>query len=132
MVEAVQEDGAVREGVGTVLVVEDEPVLRLAAADMLQDEGFSVLEAGSGDEGLVLLRSHPDIMVLFTDVNLPGSLDGVALAWIAAEEHRHVRLLIVSGKAAPEPGTIPDGARFLPKPYDVSTVLAHLHEAMRA
>ena len=123
---------AVRDGAGAVLVVEDEPLIRLTAVDLLEDEGFKVIEAGSGDEGLVLLRAHPDIRVLFTDVHVPGSLDGLALAHIAAAEYRHVRLLIVSGRGVPEAHSLPEGASFFLKPYEVSTVIAHVHAGMRA
>ncbi len=119
-----------RSETGRILVVEDEPLLRMTAVDLLEDEGFTVVEAGSGDEGLALLRTIPDIRVLFTDVHMPGSLDGLALARIAAAEYRHVRLLIVSGKATPASGALPEGARFLAKPYEVSTVIAHMHRAM--
>ena len=73
-----------RSETGRILVVEDEPLLRMTAVDLLEDEGFTVVEAGSGDEGLALLRTIPDIRVLFTDVHMPGSLDGLALARIAA------------------------------------------------
>ena len=119
-----------RAETGRILVVEDEPLLRRTGVDLLEDEGFTVVEAGSGDEGLALLRTIPDIRVLFTDVHMPGSLDGLELARIAAAEYRHVRLVIVSGKATPTPGALPEGARFLAKPYEVSTVIAHMHRAM--
>ena len=98
--------------------------------DFLEGEGFTVLEASSADDGLVVLRDRSDVRVLFTDVHLPGSLDGIALAWIAAAEFDHVRLLVVSGRATPDPGTLPLGTVFLTKPYSPSTVVAHVHASM--
>ncbi len=115
-----------------VLIVEDEPLLRMNAVEILEEEGFTVLEAGSGDEGLERLRERPDIRVLFTDVHMPGGLDGMALARIAAAEYGHVRLLIVSGKAVPEVGELPTGARFMTKPYNVAAIVAHIHHALQS
>lgn len=116
----------------TVLVVEDEPLLRMDAVDFLHEEGFLVIDAGSGDEGLVLLRNRPEVMVLFTDIHMPGSLNGLELARIAASDFKHVRLLIVSGRGVPNVTDLPPGAHFMAKPYEVSAVLAHIHEVMRA
>ena len=109
-----------------VLVVEDEPLVRMVAVDLLEDAGFAVLEATTGDEGLSMLRTRPDVRVLFTDVDMPGSLDGSALARAAAVDYPHVAVLIVSGKAAPRPGDLPPGARFIPKPYSSRVVVEHI------
>ena len=117
---------------GAVLVVEDEPLIRMEAVDFLEEEGFTVVEARSADDGLAVLRGRADIRVLFTDVHVPGTLDGIALAWIAASEFGNVRLLVVSGRAAPGPGELPHGAVFLAKPYDASTVVGHVQDAIRS
>ena len=119
-----------RRPAGSVLIVEDEPLLRMNAAEILEDEGFVIIEASSGEEGLRWLRQRADIRVLFTDVHMPGALDGLALARMAAAEHCHVQVLIVSGRAAPEPGSMPDGARFMAKPYQAAAIVAHIHEVM--
>ena len=127
--------GAAGSGAGgaadsVVLVVEDEPLLRMTAVDILEDAGFTVLEAANGDEGLALLRARPDVRALFTDVHMPGSLDGVALAWRASSEFPRVGVIIVSGKAAPAPAAQPPGALFLPKPYAAASIVRHIQQAV--
>lgn len=97
-----------------VLVVEDEALVRAAAVAYLQECGFLVLEAPSGDEALILMREAPDISVVFSDVQMPGSLDGVALARWVASECPWVRVLLTSGRSVPEQSA---AWRFLAKPY---------------
>lgn len=115
-----------------VLVVDDEPLVRMTAADELEEAGFRVLEAANADEALAMLKEHSDeVRVLFTDVNMPGSMDGMALA---AQVHRrwpHVRLLISSGYARPHPDEIPDDGQFVPKPYRSATLVRHVTEMLR-
>ncbi|WP_201865252.1 response regulator [Microvirga soli] len=115
-----------------VLLVEDEPLVRMTAADELDDAGFRVLEAKNADEALVVLEAHSDeVQVLFTDVNMPGSMDGMALAERVYQRWPHVLLLISSGYARPHPDEIPDHGRFLPKPYRGETLVRHITEMMR-
>lgn len=117
---------AASTGAPVVLVVEDEPLVRMLAVDVLEDDGFVVLEAGNADDGLALLRARPDVKVLLTDVDMPGSMNGLALARRVAAEHPDVAVLIVSGKTWPQAGEMPPGARFMPKPYSVAAVLEHV------
>jgi CheY-like chemotaxis protein len=115
-----------------VLLVEDEPLVRMTAADELDDAGFRVLEARNADEALVVLEAHSDeVQVLFTDVNMPGSMDGMALAERVYQRWPHVLLLISSGYARPHPDEIPDHGRFVPKPYRGETLVRHITEMMR-
>ena len=101
----------------TVLVVEDEVLVRAAAVAYLQDRGFSVLEASSGDQARSLMRHTPDIGVVFSDVQMPGSLDGVALAQWVATEFPWVRVLLTSGRSVPEQSL---AWRFIAKPYTLA------------
>src|SRR5918993_4370111 len=115
-----------------VLRVGAEPLVRMTAADELDDAGFRVLEAKNADEALVVLEAHSDeVQVLFTDVNMPGSMDGMALAERVYERWPHVLLLISSGYARPHPDEIPDHGRFVPKPYRGETLVRHITEMMR-
>jgi CheY-like chemotaxis protein len=100
-----------------VLLVDDEPLIRLLAADSLQDAGFDVAEAGSADEALAVLRSRSDVGLLFTDINMPGELDGLELAELVHRSWPVVKLLVTSGKGLRAP--LPDDGRFLCKPYSM-------------
>ena len=115
-----------------VLLVEDEPLVRMTAADELDEAGFQVLEAKNADEALALLEDHSDeVQVLFTDVDMPGSMDGMALAERVYQRWPHVLLLISSGYARPHPDEIPDHGRFVPKPYRSATLVRHITEMMQ-
>ena len=115
-----------------VLVVEDEPLVRMTAVDELEEAGFHVLEAANADVALAVLEAHSDeVQVLFTDVNLPGSMDGMVLAERVSQRWPHIRLLISSGYARPHPDEIPDCGQFVPKPYRGATLVRHIAEMMQ-
>jgi CheY-like chemotaxis protein len=98
-----------------ILVVEDEAFTRMAAADALEDRGFSPYEAGDAGEALDILALHPEIVLLFTDVDMPGRMDGIQLARLARQVRPDVGIIITSGKRrVPD---VPAGGSFLPKPY---------------
>ena len=105
-----------------ILLVEHEMLVRMVAADLLEDAGFTVLESASAEEALRLLETRPDVQVLFTDVNMPGALDGLGLAQTVHERSPGVGILIGSGRIRPAPGELPVGARFIPKPYAPSAL----------
>src|SRR3712207_55643 len=112
-----------------VLLVEDELLVRMTAADELEEAGFQVLEAANADVALAVLEVRSDeVQVLFTDVHMPGSIDGMELVEQVHARWPHVRLLISSGYAQPEPHQIPDDGRFVPKPYHGETLVRHVHE----
>jgi two-component system, response regulator PdtaR len=100
-----------------ILVVEDEMLVRMLAVEVLTEAGFTVLESANADEALTILEAQPDIQVLFTDVNMPGSLDGFALAEIVQTRWPEIRILIGSGRIRPGPTEVPTGMRFMAKPY---------------
>src|SRR3712207_4075665 len=92
-----------------VLLVEDEPLVRMAAADDLQDAGFHVLEAANADVALAVLEScSDDVQVLFTDIDMPGSMNGLDLAENVQQRWPHISLLISSAYHRPGPETLPD------------------------
>jgi two-component system, response regulator PdtaR len=119
------------EGPPVVLVVEDEPLVRMMAADELEEAGFHVLEAANADVALAVLEARSDeVHVLFTDVDMPGSMDGMALAEQVHQRWPHTWLLISSGYARLHPGEIPDHGHFVPKPYRSDTLVQHIAEMM--
>jgi CheY-like chemotaxis protein len=106
-----------------VLVVEDEPLVRALAVDVLEEAGFDVVEASTADYALVVLEKRDDIRVLLTDVDMPGNLNGFQLARIVQDHFHRVRVVIVSGKARPRPTDIGPDTMFIPKPYKLAEIV---------
>jgi CheY-like chemotaxis protein len=100
-----------------VLVVEDEPLIRFMAVDAVEDLGVPALEAQDADEALELLDAHPQVKVLFTDVDMPGTMDGVQLAACVHEKRPEIGIVVTSGKRVIRHEALPDQGCFLPKPY---------------
>ncbi|MFC1459523.1 response regulator [Microvirga arabica] len=111
-----------------VLVVEDDPMVRAMAVDALEDDGFEVIEAATGDHALAILQRRTNIDVLLTDVEMPGSADGFQLARSAREMDPQMVIIVVSGGVRSGfSGMAPD-ARFVPKPYAMSRIVGMIHE----
>ena len=106
----------------TVLVVEDEGLVRLDAAESLRDAGFAVLEATDAAEAMEIVLAREDIDVLFTDINMPGAMDGLELARRVHDCRPAVRLVLTSGAIKPTREQIPDDGAFIAKPYSPETV----------
>ncbi len=100
-----------------VLVVEDEGIVRETSAQELMDAGYEVLEAESAEKALAILKAGATVAVLFTDVNMPGQLDGLDLAHLVHKRWPAVRLIVTSGGGRVAPKDVPDDGRFLAKPY---------------
>lgn len=115
-----------------VLVVEDEVLVRMLACDILDDGGFKCLEAVAAPEALALIDARPDIAVMFTDVDMPGEINGLGLAHLVAMRAPGVAILVTSGAAGPGQGDLPPGARFLRKPYSPSALLDLMAEMIAA
>ncbi len=111
----------------TVLVVEDESFVRMIAADMLEESGFRVLEAPDASVALELLKQH-QIAVVFTDINMPGPIDGLELARIVTETCPQVKVIVTSGKQWLGPEDLPDHSVFLPKPYRAAQLTQLIEE----
>ncbi|TCP90929.1 response regulator receiver domain-containing protein [Rhizobium sp. PP-CC-2G-626] len=99
-----------------VLVVEDDGLIRMDLADLLSDMGLAVIEAGNADQALKILDALPAISALLTDIDMPGSMNGIQLAHLTATRHSTCPLVIISGRYNPADGTLPEGAVFLSKP----------------
>jgi DNA-binding response OmpR family regulator len=118
-----------------VLIVEDEPLVNLDIAEALRDDGFEVLQAYTGEEALEILSSERGIRVVFTDVNLPGAIDGIAVAGEVGRRWPQVEVLVTSGHYRPgldRLDAISHYGRFVPKPYPVRAVARRIHEIIAA
>lgn len=111
-----------------VLIVEDEAMIRMGAAALVEDLGYGFFEASSADEAIELLEQHPQITIVFTDVQMAGSMDGLALAAYARRRWPPLKFIVVSGNHVATAIEMPEGARFFPKPYNAKTI----GEALRA
>ncbi|MBR0905538.1 response regulator [Bradyrhizobium liaoningense] len=109
-----------------VLVVEDEWLIRINAADMIRELGYIAIEAHDADHAITLLERMPEISVVFTDIQMPGSLDGIRLAAVIRDRWSSIKLLITSGQVRPMAADLPPGARFLNKPYVLRQLDAEL------
>lgn len=111
----------------TILVVEDEFLIRLDTVDRLEEAGFVVMEAGDADEAIHILETSTEIRILFTDVEMPGSMDGFALARIARNRWPPIEIIVASGRRKPEETFLPERSQFFGKPYDWPNLMSALH-----
>jgi two-component sensor histidine kinase/DNA-binding response OmpR family regulator len=109
-----------------VLIVEDEMMLRMRAADIVEDAGFSPVEAINADEALSILESRSDISLLFTDIQMPGSMDGLKLAHAVHDRWPAIKIILVSGQVSPSETEKPTDSRFFGKPLSVQKMIAEL------
>src|SRR5437899_3186315 len=115
-----------------VLVVEDEMVLRMRAADLVEDAGFSPVEAVNADEAMAILESRSDIALLFTDIQMPGSMDGLKLAHAVHARWPAIKIVLVSGHVKPSDAERPADSRFFGKPLGVEQMIAELQAMVGA
>jgi CheY-like chemotaxis protein len=109
-----------------VLIVEDEVILRFNAVSIAEDAGFEVLEAANADEAIILLERHTDIRILFTDIDMPGSMDGLRLSRAVRDRWPPIKIILTSGHVKVQVGDIPDGSLFFTKPYQPGEISAAL------
>ncbi len=106
----------------TVLLVEDEGIIRMASASMLEDAGYTVIEAMNADDALQILQQRSDVNVVVTDVQMPGKIDGLGLVEILAQDHPNIQTLITSGRAGVNEARRSGARRFLAKPYTAAAI----------
>jgi CheY-like chemotaxis protein len=106
-----------------VLVVEDEPIIRLGMVSSIEDAGYDVIEASNADEAIARLAQDDEVGVVVTDVDMPGSMDGIRLAHYVRRRWPPIQLLVISGKIGVKTGELPAGARFMSKPYQEPQLL---------
>lgn len=109
-----------------ILVVEDELVLRIRALDMVHDAGFNSVEAANADQALLILESRSDISLLFTDIQMPGSIDGLKLAHAVHKRWPAIKIVLVSGQVRLTDDEKPADSRFFGKPLEVKQMIAEL------
>lgn len=114
-----------------VLIVEDEPLLRMDMADHLNAEGFSVFEAQDADEAIVILERNPGIHLVFTDIDMPGSMDGLKLAAAVRDRWPPVKIIVTSGHRTVEITDLPDGSMFFSKPYSPPYIISAMLEMIQ-
>jgi two-component system, response regulator PdtaR len=113
-----------------VLVVEDNSLVRIVIADFLETAGFVVIQAVDGAAALLVLASGAEFNILFTDVQMPGPIDGAEVAMMMREQRPDMPIVVTSGHGTPEP--LPSGGRFVSKPYDNRKVVNLLREMVAA
>src|SRR5437588_3755659 len=111
-----------------VLVVEDEMVLRMRAVDIVENAGFTAVQAINADEALSILESRSDISLLFSDIQMPGSMDGLKLAYAVHERWPSIKIILVSGQVKLSDAEKPANSRFFGKPLEVKQMITELQE----
>jgi CheY-like chemotaxis protein len=109
-----------------VLVVEDEMLLRMRAVDMVEDAGYIPVEAADADQAVAILESRSDIALMFTDIQMPGSMDGLGLAHSVHERWPPIKIIMVSGKLKLANTDIPTDSRFFEKPFEAGEMIAEM------
>jgi CheY-like chemotaxis protein len=111
-----------------VLVVEDEMLLRMRAVDMVEDAGYTPLEAVDADEAVKILESRADIALVFTDIQMPGSMDGLGLAHAVHERWPPIKIIVVSGALKLPDIQLPADSRFFGKPLAANEMIAEIQD----
>jgi CheY-like chemotaxis protein len=113
-----------------VLVVEDEMMLRMRVVDMVEDAGYVPVEAVDADEALIILQSRSDIALMLTDVQMPGSMNGLQLAHTVHERWPPIRIILASGQLKLSGSEIPVDSRFFGKPLQSDEIIAEMREML--
>jgi two-component system, response regulator PdtaR len=109
-----------------VLVVEDDFLSRLHAVNLVEDAGYIAVEASNADEAITILEARKDIRIVFTDIDMPGSMDGLKLAHAIRERWPPIELILTSGHFDLSDDEIPERGRFFPKPYRDQEIISAL------
>jgi DNA-binding NtrC family response regulator len=116
-----------------VIVVEDDPMVRMAAVGAFEDAGFEVLEGKSAAAAMLIFEAQGGrVQALFTDVEMPGEMNGLMLARQIHRDWPRICVMVASGQVHPGAGEMPDNGRFFKKPYDLENVVAHIRACAKA
>jgi two-component system, response regulator PdtaR len=113
-----------------VLVVEDDFLLRMDAVDIVRSAGFDAVEASHADEAIAILEAKSNIHVVFADIQMPGSMDGLKLARFVKDRWPPIKIVTTSGRVRISGDDLPEGGRFIPKPFSPAQVIGTLRELM--
>ena len=113
-----------------VLVVEDEVLVRMNITDQLTESGYQVFEAGNADDAVEILEANSSIRIMFTDIDMPGSMDGLKLAAAVRDRWPPVKIVVTSGHRVVEITDLPDGCVFFSKPYRHESVISSFRELL--
>lgn len=116
-----------QSGKPVVLVVEDEPLLRMAAADMIEDAGFDVVEAADATRAIEILETRSDIRIVFSDIDMSRGMDGMKLAALIRKRWPPIQIILTSGHTTADKVQMPSNSVFFPKPYNEEKVVETLH-----
>jgi CheY-like chemotaxis protein len=111
-----------------VLVVEDDFLLRMDAVNIVRDAGFEAVQAANADDAIEIIAADPDIHVVFTDVQMPGTMDGLKLARFIKDRWPPIKIVATSGRLRVSGEDLPKGSIFVPKPYSPATLIRTLRE----
>jgi two-component system, response regulator PdtaR len=114
-----------------VLIVEDEYLVRTGTRAAVEMAGFDVLEAGDADEAIAILTARNDVSLIFTDLHMPGSMDGLKLAHFVRDRWPPIKIVATSARVRITASDLPEGGRFLPKPYSAADIASTLHELVQ-
>ena len=107
-----------------ILIVEDDQLQRLLTADILEEAGFVTVDACDADEAVAILESRSDIVLVLTDINMPGSMDGLKLAHAVRRRWPPIRIIVVSGRGLES--ELPTDIRFFAKPYRTDAMISEI------
>jgi DNA-binding NtrC family response regulator len=113
-------------GRAVILIVEDDTLLRMHAAEIIEEAGFQVIEAENADVAMRVLESRNDVGIMFTDIDMPGSMNGLKLARAVADRWPPIRILATSGHFKLHDGDLPVGGQFIAKPYRAHQIISTL------
>jgi CheY-like chemotaxis protein len=109
-----------------VLIVEDEMMLRMRAVDMVEDAGYTPVEALDAGEAMAILEARSDIALMCTDIQMPGSMDGLGLAHVVHKHWPSIKIIVVSGQVTPPCSDLPPCSRFFGKPLEAGQMIAEM------
>lgn len=124
----VKHDADTTERPSVVLVVEDDPLVRLVTEEVLVEAGFRVIEVPNADDALIVLEARPDIRFVVTDVEMPGTFDGFTLARLVRHRWPQVGIVVCSGRVCPREGDLPAGVQYLSKPIRPSKLISTVRD----